>query len=439
MKTFKAVSPSLTDATILSSVHSRFVTLRGSFISCRFRSKTPDNPPPSHWLFWKKGNEDLVPSVKLQKQFPPFFPPHIPHHIVLAVSIPMYQSDFPEIMVPVSLETGRRPASRGENRAYRLPTMSFTSFKNFFNSRRAALSEKEPSWFGAKPDDVSYKKISDLESTGSDRDSSDGSSMTESTNSTKQLFKSDARVVSDAIIGLSDGLTVPFALTAGLSALGNTQVVIYGGMAELIAGAISMGLGGYLGAKSEEYVPSCKVSLVPPLTSCRDSYHATVSQTRDQLATSPASVSCDIASIFEPYNLPSSTTQELIQHLSDSPKLLDFLMHFQHTLPKPASSRAMTCALTIALGYFIGGLVPLLPYFFVAKTHVTVALCWSIGIMITALFVFGYVKTCFVAGWRGRANVLHGVVGAAQMVVVGSAAAGAAMGVVKAFKSFAEA
>jgi vacuolar iron transporter family protein len=99
----------------------------------------------------------------------------------------------------------------------------------------------------------------------------------------------------------------------------------------------------------------------------------------------------------------------------------------------------MTCALTIALGYFIGGLVPLLPYFFVAKTHVTVALCWSIGIMITALFVFGYVKTCFVAGWRGRANVLHGVVGAAQMVVVGSAAAGAAMGVVKAFKSFAEA
>lgn len=64
----------------------------------------------------------------------------------------------------------------------------------------------------------------------------------------------DARVVSDAIIGLSDGLTVPFALTAGLSALGDTRVVIFGGAAELIAGAISMGLGGYLGAKSEEYV-----------------------------------------------------------------------------------------------------------------------------------------------------------------------------------------
>jgi vacuolar iron transporter family protein len=65
----------------------------------------------------------------------------------------------------------------------------------------------------------------------------------------------DARVISDAIIGLSDGLTVPFALTAGLSTLDDTKVVVFGGLAELIAGAISMGLGGYLGAKSEEYVP----------------------------------------------------------------------------------------------------------------------------------------------------------------------------------------
>ncbi len=69
----------------------------------------------------------------------------------------------------------------------------------------------------------------------------------------KKGFKVDARIISDATIGLSDGLTVPFALTAGLSALGNTRVVIYGGIAELIAGAISMGLGGYLGAKSEAY------------------------------------------------------------------------------------------------------------------------------------------------------------------------------------------
>lgn len=73
----------------------------------------------------------------------------------------------------------------------------------------------------------------------------------------KKSFKVDARIISDATIGLSDGLTVPFALTAGLSALGNTRVVIYGGLAELIAGAISMGLGGYLGAKSEAFVFLC--------------------------------------------------------------------------------------------------------------------------------------------------------------------------------------
>lgn len=95
----------------------------------------------------------------------------------------------------------------------------------------------------------------DIESQQSDEEVSEKHLMSDSASSVSKSrkFKIDARVISDAIIGLSDGLTVPFALTAGLSALGDTKVVIYGGMAELIAGAISMGLGGYLGAKSEEY------------------------------------------------------------------------------------------------------------------------------------------------------------------------------------------
>jgi hypothetical protein len=87
-------------------------------------------------------------------------------------------------------------------------------------------------------------------SDNADIESQNVDSKTEKSNQ-KRGFRIDARVISDATIGLSDGLTVPFALTAGLSALGNTKVVIYGGFAELIAGAISMGLGGYLGAKSE--------------------------------------------------------------------------------------------------------------------------------------------------------------------------------------------
>ncbi|CEJ56526.1 Putative Vacuolar iron transporter Ccc1 [Penicillium brasilianum] len=231
----------------------------------------------------------------------------------------------------------------------------------------------------------------------------------------------DGRTVSDAIIGLSDGMTVPFALTAGLSALGDTKVVVFGGMAELIAGAISMGLGGYLGAKSEE-----------------ESYKATLKETKTQTMTDPASVSTTIEEIFEPYELPAELVSQLTSHLSASPMLPSFLMNFHHTLPEPSGSRAVICALTIALGYFIGGFVPLLPYFFVGPHDAFVALRWSIATMAIALFLFGYGKTCFVSGWRGRRNVRKGVIGGVQMVLVGGVAAGSAMGLVKAFQMLAD-
>jgi VIT1/CCC1 family predicted Fe2+/Mn2+ transporter len=82
--------------------------------------------------------------------------------------------------------------------------------------------------------------------------------------------------------------------------------------------------------------------------------------------------------------------------------LPSFLMNFHHTLPEPSESRAVLCALTIALGYFIGGFVPLVPYFFVGPHDAFVALRWSIATMVIALFLFGYGKTCFVSGWRGK-------------------------------------
>lgn len=109
-------------------------------------------------------------------------------------------------------------------------------------------------------------------------------------------------------------------------------------------------------------------------------------------------------------------------------------MNFHHTLQEPSDSRALLCALTIALGYFIGGFVPLLPYFFVGPHEAFVALRWSIATMIIALFVFGYGKTCFVSGWKGKRNVKRGLVGGAQMVLVGGVAAGSAMGLVKGFQ-----
>lgn len=133
------------------------------------------------------------------------------------------------------------------------PTMSLAYIKNLF-SKQEPLREKLPV---AEPRDSS-----DVESLAS----TDASTLLEEERSSdeqprKRKAAVDARVISDAIIGLSDGLTVPFALTAGLSALGDTRVVIFGGVAELIAGAISMGLGGYLGAKSEEYVRDPPINL----------------------------------------------------------------------------------------------------------------------------------------------------------------------------------
>jgi VIT1/CCC1 family predicted Fe2+/Mn2+ transporter len=150
--------------------------------------------------------------------------------------------------------------------------------------------------------------------------------------------------------------------------------------------------------------------------------------------TDPSSVSTTIEEIFEPYELPAELVSQLTSHLSASPMLPSFLMNFHHTLPEPSGSRAVICALTIALGYFIGGFVPLLPYFFVGPHDAFVALRWSIATMAVALFLFGYGKTCFVSGWRGQRNVRKGVIGGFQMVLVGGVAAGSAMGLVKAFQ-----
>ena len=144
-----------------------------------------------------------------------------------------------------------------------------------------------------------------------------------------------------------------------------------------------------------------------------------------------------ITSVFSEFDVPRAIIDDLTLHLSKSPRLPDFLMRFHHSLAESPSSRALVCALTIGLAYFFGGLVPLLPYFFVPAVRIEIALACSIGTMIAALFVFGYTKTCFVSGWRGRRNVWKGTVGGFQMVVVGSVAAGSAMALVKAFSKLA--
>lgn len=158
----------------------------------------------------------------------------------------------------------------------------------------------------------------------------------------------------------------------------------------------------------------------------------TFRETCDQVFLDPASVSTSISTVFAPYDIPDSTLGVLTEHISRSPHLPDFLMRFQHTQDEPSGSRALSCACTIAVGYFVGGFVPLLPYFFVDQ--VVVALCFSTVIMIIALFSFGYGKVCIISGWSGSANIRKGLVGGTQMIVIGSVAAGSAMAIVRLFQ-----
>ncbi|KAH8427997.1 VIT1/CCC1 transporter family protein [Aspergillus melleus] len=242
----------------------------------------------------------------------------------------------------------------------------------------------------------------------SDDDTVSDSSSTGSTRS-----RINPRIVSDAILGLSDGLTVPFALSAGLSALGDTKVVVLGGLAELAAGAISMGLGGYVGAKSEA-----------------ESYETTVRETNALISASPTETSSIVHSIFAAHNIPEAAIAQINTSLHASPtNLRDFLVAFHHRESAPDCNQAWISALTLALGYFVGGFIPLIPYFVVDR--VIVALYCSVAVMAVTLLVFGYIKTGVVRGWAGSENILAGLWGGVQMVFVGGVAAGAAIALVR--------
>lgn len=168
------------------------------------------------------------------------------------------------------------------------------------------------------------------------------------------------------------------------------------------------------------------------------SYKETLNECTRLTQDDPNLARAQVREVLEPYDLPKHTLEEVTDHLSTSPRLIDFLMQFHHCEQEPASNRAFVSALTIAAGYLLGGLVPLFPYFFVPSEDVYLALYVSVAVMAVALFAFGYVKTCIVSGWQGFRAVRQAVVGGLEMVVVGGAAAGAAMGLVKAFDQLAQ-
>ncbi|MGI8555027.1 MAG: VIT1/CCC1 transporter family protein [Pyrinomonadaceae bacterium] len=225
---------------------------------------------------------------------------------------------------------------------------------------------------------------------------------------TKHIEKhfTSGEAVRDIVIGMADGLTVPFALAAGLSgAVSSTAIIVTAGFAEIVAGSIAMGLGGYLAGKSdvEHYDSEYK----------REMYEI------DKMLEHEKD---EVMEILENYGLTDAESKPIVDSLAQRPTdFADFMMRFELGLEKPEPRRALKSGATIAGAYVFGGLIPLLPYILLDEAHV--ALMWSVGVTVLALFIFGYVKGKFTG-----ANPLESAI---QTCLIGSIAAGAAFGIAK--------
>lgn len=212
--------------------------------------------------------------------------------------------------------------------------------------------------------------------------------------------------VRDIVIGMSDGLTVPFALAAGLTgAISQTHLIITAGLAEIAAGSIAMGLGGYLAARS-------------------DAEHYASEQTREEheIVTVPDTEAQEVREIFESYGITPEECAGVEASLRKRPQdWVRFMMRFELGLEKPVPGRSWKSALTIATAYVVGGFIPLSAYFFAADAHSALKL--SVVVTLAALALFGGVKGHF----TGVPILRSGL----QTVLVGGAAAAAAFGIAR--------
>ncbi len=224
----------------------------------------------------------------------------------------------------------------------------------------------------------------------------------------EQHFRS-TDAVRDVVIGMSDGLTVPFALAAGLSgAHVATSVVVLAGLAEIAAGSIAMGLGGYLAARTdaEHY---------------QNELQREVSETREL----PEKERAEVEEVFEGFGLTPEQIRPITETIiADEDRWVRFMMKFELGLEEPDPARALRSAATICGSYIAGGLIPLAPYF-LAKDLDT-ALVASVAVTISALFVFGGVKARFtgIPIWRGGF----------QTAMIGGLAAAAAFAIARLFR-----
>ena len=214
----------------------------------------------------------------------------------------------------------------------------------------------------------------------------------------------------DVVIGMSDGLTVPFALAAGLSgAVNSTTIIVIAGIAEIAAGSIAMGLGGYLAGKTEQdhYTSEVKREYYE----IDNLHHKEIEETKEFFA-----------SIGLSEELQEKATMEIAK---DKDKWVDFMMKYELGLEKPDPKRATKSALNIGLSYVVGGLVPLSPYFFIDEP--IEALKYSVVFTLLCLFVFGWFKS--------KITGVNPWLGAFRVSMIGAMAADAAFGVAKIFEN----
>jgi vacuolar iron transporter family protein len=212
--------------------------------------------------------------------------------------------------------------------------------------------------------------------------------------------------VRDIVIGMSDGLTVPFALAAGLTgALASTHIVVTAGLAEIAAGSIAMGLGGYLAAKTDS-----------------EHYASELDREYRETVELPEIETEEVAKVFRDYGLTQEQMTPIVTTItSNQKKWVDFMMRFELGLETPDPARAGRSAGTIAMSYIVGGLVPLAPY--ILMHNIVEALWVSVGVTLLALFIFGAIK--------GHYTGVKPLRGGFQTVLVGGLAAAAAFGIAR--------
>ena len=217
---------------------------------------------------------------------------------------------------------------------------------------------------------------------------------------------SGSDTVRDVVIGMADGLTVPFALAAGISgALTSTHIVVTAGIAEIAAGSIAMGLGGYLAARSDA-----------------EHYHSERHREEQEIREKAEVEKQEVVDIFKQYGVTPDECAPILTALQRQPEAWrDFMMRFELGLEEPDPKRAVRSALTIAGSYIVGGLVPLAPYILMRDSGQ--ALLVSAIITLLALAVFGFVKGHFTGVPKSKS--------ALQTALVGSLAAGVAYAIAK--------